>query len=112
MNLKNRIFGFKTKNLYIGELRYGISYRDKVYIYYGIRSYEPKRYIIVRKNELLLYTDVFTGSDYSRYKGDKFTIVNENVIDKLNPIVSNKKRIKYKDAEEILKTKNPVFIKA
>ena len=28
MNLKNRVFGFKNKNLYIGELRYGITYRD------------------------------------------------------------------------------------
>ena len=112
MNLKNKIFGFKTKNLYIGELRYGITYRDNVYIYYGIRSYEPKKYILVRKNDISLYTDVFTGSDYDKYNGDNCNIVNETVVDKLEPVVSNKKRIKYKDAEEILKTKNPAFIKA
>ena len=59
MNLKNRIFGFKAKNLYIGELRYGITYRDNGITWYGLRSYQPKKYILVRKNELLLYTDVF-----------------------------------------------------
>lgn len=111
MSLKNRIFGFKTKNLYIGELRHGISYENNGHTWYGIRSYQPKKYVLVRTTRYKLYTDVFTGSVYDQYDGDKYTIVNKNVVDKLNPIVSNKKRIKFKDAEEILKTKNTVFIK-
>lgn len=111
MSLKNRIFGFKTKNLYIGELRHGITYVDNGHKWYGIRSYKPKKYVLVRRTEYKSYTDVFTGSNYEQYDGDKYTIVNKSVVDELNPIVSNKKRIKYKDAEEILKTKNTVFIK-
>lgn len=33
------------------------------------------------------------------------------IVSDLEPIISNKNRIKYKDAEEILKTKNMVYIK-
>ena len=54
--------------------------------------------------------DVFTGSTYALY----FCGVTSNDIilaNNLVPVVSNKKVIKYKDAEEILKTNNSVIIK-
>lgn len=110
MNLINKLFGFKTKNLYLGKLKYSVSYVKNGENWYGIRTYSPNKYVLVRKKEYDLYTDIFTKSEYPS-RGKSLCHNKKVMVDDLNPIVSNKRRIKYKDAEEILKTKNTIYIK-
>lgn len=110
MNIFNKIFGISTKNLYLGRL----ATQSSRWIMWGhwevtYRRTMPSKYVLVRKKEYRTYKDIFIKS--------KYELANEcihdgaTVVCDLEPIVSNKGRIKYKDADKILKTKNPVYIK-
>lgn len=112
MNIKNKLFGFSTKNLYLAEIKrkmHRYDYNDVRW--YGLRSFNPPKYVLVRKKETYDYSDIFTKTNYSTYYTDFFPEDDELVLSNLFPIVSNKRRIKYKDTEEILKTKNATYIK-
>ena len=112
MNIKNKLFGFSTKGLCLAEVKYKIHrYDDCGDRLYGLRSFNPKKYVLVRKNEVHDYVDIFTKTNYSTYYSDYFPEDNELVLSVLSPVISNKRRIKYKDAERILETKNIVLIK-
>ena len=112
MSLNKKIFGFKTKNLCLAEVKYKIHrYDDYGIRWYGLRSFNPKKYVLVRKKDKNNYVDIFTKTSYSTYYCDYTTEDNELVLSISYPVISNKRRIKYKDAEEILKTANTVLIK-
>lgn len=117
MRLINKIFGFSTRDLYLVELlRYDRVLRSEFYDSWSHYWYkfEPRKYIIARKKDTLRvdFEDVFTGSTYPNYKTNTRECDNGKTVAKIvSPFVSNKRRIKYKDAEEILKSKNTVLIK-
>ncbi len=116
-DIKNKLFGFSTKDLYLAEL---IIYESKYAgIYDGKWKYntttcrfQPEKYIIARKESGIehKFIDIFTGSSFDDFNNCslEFTGI---VAAPVSPIISNKKRIKYKDAEEILYTKNTTYIK-
>ncbi len=114
MNLKNRLFGFSTKDLYLAQLTKKYDYTKKGITYYGVKSLTPRKFVLVRKYSdysFDLYKDIFTKSKYHIAYDDSFPSNGTIIVQNLRPVVSNKKRIKYKDAEKILKTKNTVYIK-
>lgn len=111
MSIKNKLFGFNTKNLCLAELKWKVHYYDAGVRWHGIRSFNPRKYVLVRKKAGYDYVDIFTNTIYSTYYDDFTPKNNELVLSILSPVISNKKRIKYKDAEEILKTKNTLYIK-
>ena len=116
--LVNKLVGFKTKNLYLAELgvykkRYvggkGLYETFEVKCY----SFNQPKYIVCRKKKYETherYKDVFTGSKYRKYN-NRYYEYGDVLVKKLEPIVSNKGRIKYKDAEKILEEKNTLYIK-
>lgn len=111
MSIKNKLFGFNTKNMCLAEVKWKMHYYDNGVRWYGLRSFNPKKYVLVRKGAGYNYVDIFTNTIYSTYYSDFTPEDKELVLTNLFPVVSNKRRIKYKDAEEILKTKNTVYIK-
>lgn len=124
--LINKMIGFKTKDLYLAEL--GIYEKVRVgedgyfkntltgntypnYVYnVKCYSFELPKYIICKKESKHEFTDVFTGSKYEKYTYS-FYDDGDILIKDLEPIVSNRSRISYKDAEEMLETKNTLVIK-
>lgn len=118
MSLKNRIFGFKTKDLYL--LRYyvlqDVQYEAGDTILDSGYSYIIKptgEYVLARKThkayEEPTFIDIFTGTTHNT-KID-FPKNGQIISKPISPIIANKGRINYKDAQEILKTKNAVLIK-
>lgn len=119
-DIKNKLFGFSTKDLYLAEL---VRYEEKLfydkYFFTLTDNYayhlEPRKYIIARKTYKGYdpkFSDVFTGSLYNVWGVDASALKNKEIVAApISPIISNKKRIKYKDAEEILYTKNTTYIK-
>lgn len=104
MNLINKMIGFKTKNLYLAQIVYIAPYEKNDRICIRASKFTPGKYVLVRKKSSYKYVDVFTKSKYVLDYDEFF-------VDDLIPIIYNKARIKYKDAEEILKTNNSVMIK-
>ena len=118
MNLTKKIFGFKTKDLYL--LRYyvlqnvqfeaGDTILDSGYSYIMKPTGE---YVLARKThkayEGPTFIDIFTGTTHNT-KID-FPENGQIISKPISPIIANKERIKYKDAQEILKTKNTVLVK-
>lgn len=112
MVLINKVFGFSTKDLYLVELlRYEYNKSNDLSTWY--RS-NPRKCIIARKkdDDFIEFIDVFTKSSYHIYKPDDYELNSGEIVAKpISPIVSSKSRIKYKDAEKILHTKNTTYIK-
>lgn len=118
MKFINKVFGFSTKNLYLAELVLQMPGEKHIYgVVYGIpRSFYHSKYVLVRKNKkkysvYYKYKDVFTGSTYLAFGDDIMNGWRKITAYDPVPIVSNKRRIRYKDAEKILKEKNSVYIK-
>ena len=123
--LINKMIGFKTKDLYIAELgKYkkvcigvdgsytsltGNTYPNCVYNV-KCNSFALPKYIICKKESDYEYIDIFTGSIYEKYNHGLYSD-GDILIKNIEPIISNKSRIKYKDAEGILETKNTLVIK-
>lgn len=65
----------------------------------------PETYVLVRQQCFsLFFKDIFTETKYLHFKK---RLGNEIIVARLiSPIISNQERISYKDAEEILRTKN------
>lgn len=116
MKIINKLFGFKTKNLYLAEVKKKIHYYDDFGArWYGVRPFDPRKYVLVRKkseyNFEHEYNDIFTNTCYSTYYDDYTPMDNESVLSILSPAISSKPRITYKDAEKILLEKNGVYFK-
>ncbi len=108
MSIKNRLFGFSTKNLYVAELMR----KEKVdKMHTTLTSFIPKKFVLVKNIEYNSYKDVFTKTNYGMKHDYYSPMVGTILVQNLSPIISTKRRIKYKDAEGILKTKNTVYIK-
>lgn len=111
MPLINKVFGFSTKDLYLVELvRYEYEESKELVTWY--RS-NPRKCIIARKkgDNFPVFIDVFTKSSYRDYESNLLKVKDEEVVAKIiSPFISNKRRIKYKDAEKILYTKNTTYI--
>lgn len=117
MKLKDKLFGFSTKDLYLAELilyegKYAGIYDGKWKYNTTTYRFQPEKYIIARKESTIehKFIDIFTGSSFYDFNNCslEFTGI---VAAPISPIISNKKRIKYKDAEKILHTKNTTYIK-
>lgn len=106
----NKIFGFRTNNLYLGELKVHKTVRYDGYLteIYQIKSFEPKKYVLVRKKGDKYFKDIFTRT---KFKNVNYCSNGEVGLNLNSSIVTNKPRISYKDAEEILTEYNPVLIK-
>ncbi|MEG2351159.1 MAG: hypothetical protein RSB54_00565, partial [Bacilli bacterium] len=101
MMILKKIFGLKTKDLFLAELVIGkIKYDNETKR--GIKSFSPKRYVLVKK-EGNDYEDVLTYSKYKFYK-NCYVTNDEMVVANLEPIITEKKRINYKDADKMFKT--------
>lgn len=123
--LINKMIGFKTKDLYLAELGIyekvcvgvdgsytsltGNTYPNYVYSV-KCNSFELPKYVICRKESSHEYIDIFTRSKYEKYNY-KLHRDGDILIKDIEPIISNKSRIKYKDAEGILETRNTLVIK-
>lgn len=100
----NKIFGFKTNNLYLGELvvqKKQIKKEDVVFI--G-ESFEPKKFVLVRNN-FIGYEDIFTKS-YYELLGEIILEDGEVAVTNLSPIVTIKERISFNEAVEMLEDAN------
>ena len=103
----------KTKNLYSAEL----CTMDRDYCPAGVihvgTSFNPRRFIIVRKKEkspIDCYIDIFTKSKYYLYDN----CYNENgdiVLANLQPACTNQDTIRYKDADKLFQKLNASYIK-
>ena len=111
MNMFEKIFGIKTKNLYLARL----AIQKSKWVCWGTwevtyKRAMPPKYVLVRRNEYsCTYEDIFVKSEYEL--ANECIHDGEAVVCDLIPVISNKSRIKYKDAEEMLKSKNSVYIK-
>ena len=121
----NKMIGFKTKDLYLTELGIyekvcvgsngtytsltGNTYPNYVYNV-KCNSFELPKYIICKKESDYEYIDIFTGSIYEKYNHGLYSD-GDILIKNIEPIISNKSRIKYKDSKEILETRNTLVIK-
>lgn len=111
MKLINKIFGFSTKNLYLGELKvYKDSYIGNGIYRYHVYSFDTPKYILGKKWGLYSLRDVFNHSVHNT-KGSSFAESGDIIVDDLVPIITSEKRISYKDAEELLKSKNCYYKK-
>ena len=111
MKLINKLFGFSTKNLYLGELKtYKESYKGGGIYRYRLYSFDTPKYILGKKWGLYSLREIFNHSIYNT-KGSSFVESGDIIVDDLVPIITTEKRISYKDAEEILKTKNCYYMK-
>lgn len=111
MKLINKIFGFSTKNLYLGELKvYKDSYIGNGIYRYRVYSFDTPKYILGKKWGLYSLKDVFNHSVYNT-KSSSFSDNGDIIVDDLVPIITPEKRISYKDAEELLKSKNCYYKK-
>jgi len=99
----------RTKNLYCAEL----VKNDETYLQHKtlIKAipFNPRKYTLVRKKEYGYkdnkYKDIFTKSSYYLF-GDFHTQDQSIVINNLVPVCTNKKYIKYKDADKIFEDLN------
>lgn len=96
-----KIIGFKTKDLYFGELKQVISYNIKGNNFYGKVSFNPKKYILASKKQTY-YQDIFTKNTYNINNRSYMVRVGESLFDEELEVFPNKKRIKYSDAEKYL----------
>lgn len=106
--------GISTKDLYCAEL---VTYHEKYDRLYKKSIFAeqlvPRRFILVKKVKkdwYYMYKDVFTGSKYNLY-GDGKCERNNIVVYNLLPACTSKKRIKYKDAEELFENINISYLK-
>lgn len=111
MKLIKKLFGFSTKNLYLGELKtYKESYVGDGKYRYHVCSFDTPKYILGKKWGLYSLRELFNHSIYNTV-GSSFAESGDIVVDDLVPIITPEKRISYKDAEEILETKNCYYKK-
>lgn len=110
MKLSEKLFGISTENLYLAvlaKLSFRYEYDDAVKV--EARPLTPLRYVLIRKeNYYNVSKDIFTKTEYNigtnGYKPGEITVI------LVEPIISNKNKITYKDALDILETKNTVKI--
>ena len=113
MKIVKKLFGISTKNLYL--LRYYVI--RNVEFYRGETLWDSgheynlvatDNYVLARKKGEK-YVDAFTGT---KHNDDIVWPKNGAIVAKvISPIITTSNRIKYKDAEEILETKNTLVIK-
>ena len=113
--LIHKIIGFKTKDLYLGELviyRYKTKSIGRISDYY-FDSFRQPKFALVKVNTNFYgtkYKNIFTNQKY-RTLTDYDNVSGHVVVEHLEPIITNKSRITYKDAEKILEEKNTLCIK-
>lgn len=106
MNFFKKVFGIKTKDLYLAKLA-----KTEEVKYYGYSMYTtiysvlvPNKYVLVRKTSNDKYKDQKNGSKYTLSSNSHH--VDEVGVTDLEPILSEKRRISYKDAMDLLEEKN------
>ncbi len=70
------------------------------------------KFVLVKDMGNDSYKDIFTKTNYGMRHDYYYPVVGTVLVYNLVPIISTKRRIKYKDAEEILRTKNTLYIKS
>lgn len=114
MDLFKKIVGIKTKDLYLAELaKIGITLKnpDGTYnpeFFYFI----PRRYVVVRKmNKKDIYKDVKRRKRYKQISDKRLDSPGTVVIVNMNLIEFDRKRVSYKDIDEIELKKTSVYRK-
>ncbi len=111
MNVRDKLFGISTKNLYIGQLTSQIIKYDVMTNVTDYSVLKPKgNYVLVKQKNKLLeskslrrkkYKDTFSHSTYNPFN-QIGNLPNETVVIPVRKIIVKQKRIKYKDAQMLI----------